>query len=264
MYLGRPLTKSPPLNWNQIMPRASVASLMPNKYYVRGEDRAAKVHDLFAVVASRYDLINDLQSFGLHRLWKRRLIQLAQPGRGDRILDLCCGTGDIAFGLARSGAYVVGLDFSPEMLRVAQRRANSAAEIHWVRGDALRLPFDDEEFEALTVGYGLRNLANFETAILEMLRVLKHRGRLVILDFGKPENPIWRRIYFAYLGWFVPLFGKVFCGDAATHRYILESLKHYPAQRGVAALMAEMDCERVRAINLMGGVMSINYGEKGP
>src|SRR5215510_3620274 len=96
---------------------------MASKYYVRGEERAAKVRDLFAVVASRYDLINDLQSFGLHRFWKRRVIQLVRPGRGQRILDLCCGTGDIAFGLARSGANVVGLDFSSEMLRVAQRRA---------------------------------------------------------------------------------------------------------------------------------------------
>jgi demethylmenaquinone methyltransferase/2-methoxy-6-polyprenyl-1,4-benzoquinol methylase len=128
----------------------------------------------------------------------------------------------------------------------------------------MRLPFNDEEFEALTIGYGLRNLACYETAILEMLRVLKPHGRLLVLDFGKPDNPIWRRVYFAYLAWFVPLFGKAFCGDSATHSYILESLRHYPAQRGVAALMAEMNCEHVQIVNLNGGIMSINYGEKGP
>lgn len=236
---------------------------MASKYYAHGEERAARVHDLFAVVASRYDLINDLQSFGLHRFWKRRLIHLAHPRRGERILDLCCGTGDIALQLARSGASVVGLDFSAAMLRIAQRRVTSEVAVEWVRGDALRLPFDDEQFEALTIGYGLRNLSYFEAAILEMLRVLKPRGRLLILDFGKPENPVCRWLYFSYLNWFVPLFGKAFCGDPATHRYILESLRHYPAQRGVAALMAEMNCERVRTVNFLGGIMSISYGEKG-
>src|SRR5262245_615946 len=102
---------------------------MPSKYYVPGEERAAKVRDLFTVVASRYDLINDLQSFGLHRLWKRRLLQLTQPQPGERILDLCCGTGDIAFALAQSGADVVGLDFSAAMLRVARRRAGNAGMV---------------------------------------------------------------------------------------------------------------------------------------
>src|SRR5205814_5160403 len=124
---------------------------MASKYYVEGEERAARVEDLFAVVACRYDLINDLQSFGLHRLWKRRLVQLARSRSGERILDLCCGTGDIAFALAQSGANVVGLDFSAAMLRVAQRRAANRPIVQWVRADALRLPFHDEEFEALTI-----------------------------------------------------------------------------------------------------------------
>jgi demethylmenaquinone methyltransferase / 2-methoxy-6-polyprenyl-1,4-benzoquinol methylase len=236
---------------------------MGNKFYVPGAERAAKVDDLFAVVAPRYDLINDLQSLGLHRFWKRRFVQIAQPRSGDRILDLCCGTGDIAFALADSGAKVLGLDFSAAMLRVAQRRAITQPGVCWIRGDALRLPFGEGEFDILTIGYGLRNLAYFPAAILEMLRVLRPRGRLLVLDFGKPDNPIWRRIYFAYLEWLVPVFGRLFCGDAATHSYIRESLKHYPTQRGVAALMAEMNCERVHTVNLLGGIMSINYGEKG-
>ncbi len=157
----------------------------------------------------------------------------------------------------------MGLDFSAAMLDVARKRSANQPTVRWIRGDAMRLPFDDNEFEALTIGYGLRNLASFEAAILEMLRVLKPRGRLLILDFGKPDNLIWRRIYFAYLASLVPLFGRIFCGDAATHGYIFESLKQYPAQQGVAALMAEMNCERVRTVNLLGGIMSISYAEKG-
>jgi len=235
---------------------------MPNKFYVPGEQRAARVNDLFAAVAPRYDLINDLQSFGLHRLWKRRLVQLARPRHGERILDLCCGTGDIAFALARSGGEVLGLDFSAPMLQVARQRAARSAPVQWIRGDALHLPFADEQFDAITLGYGLRNLAKFEAAIVEMLRVLRPRGRLLILDFGKPDNALWRQLYFGYLASMVPLIGKLFCGDFATHSYILESLKHYPAQRGVAALMAEMNCERVRTLNLVGGIMAIICGEK--
>src|SRR5436190_2192426 len=163
---------------------------MPNKYYEAGGQRAAKVGDLFAVIAPRYDLINDLQSLGLHRWWKRRLVKLAGARPGLRALDLCCGTGDVAFALAGQGAEATGL------------------------------------------------------------------------DFGKPDNAVWRMLYFAYLRTFVPVFGRVFCGDGQTHAYILESLRHYPAQHGVAAKMQEMGGREVRIIPLLGGVMTINFGMK--
>ncbi|MSU60978.1 MAG: bifunctional demethylmenaquinone methyltransferase/2-methoxy-6-polyprenyl-1,4-benzoquinol methylase UbiE [Pedosphaera sp.] len=239
------------------------SAVMANKFYVPGQQRADKVHDLFAAVAPRYDLINDLQSFGLHRVWKRRLVHMARVRPGDAALDLCCGTGDIAFALGARGANVVGLDFSAAMLEGAQKRSESNARVTFLRGDALQLPFPDNQFDIVTIGYGLRNLANFETALSEMLRVLKPGGRLLILDFGKPDNRLWRQCYFTYLRWIVPVFGRLFCGDSATHAYILESLKHYPAQNGIAALMAEMNCEEVKILNLLGGLMSINHGVKG-
>jgi len=243
---------------------------MVNKYYQPGERRAAKVADLFATIAPRYDLVNDLQSFGLHRYWKRRLVRLAAPQPGERALDLCCGTGDIAFTLARHGAAVVGLDFSEPMLAVARGKSKvqspkskvGISDPNFIQGDAQRIPFPDNQFEIVTIGYGLRNLASWEAGLSEMLRVAKPGGRLLVLDFGKPQNPLWRGLYFSYLRWLLPVFGTVLCRDSQAYSYILESLKHYPAQRGVALKMQQLKCEDVSTINLLGGVMSINYARK--
>ncbi|MBI3880329.1 MAG: ubiquinone/menaquinone biosynthesis methyltransferase [Verrucomicrobia bacterium] len=238
-----------------------------NKYYQPGETRGAKVHDLFAAVAPRYDLINDLQSLGLHRAWKRRLVALAELAPGGRALDLCCGTGDVAFALAAAGAEVTGLDFSAEMLAVAARRAaavpRSAFRVpRFLRGDAQQLPFPDASFEVVTISYGLRNLASLERGLAEMFRVLQPGGRALVLDFGKPDFAPWRTLYFAYLRWLVPAFGWLFCGDAATHGYILESLRNYPGQRGVEEKMRATGFVGTRIVNLLGGVMSINVGMK--
>ena len=241
---------------------------MTDSFFDPGHQRAAKVNDLFTRIAPRYDLINDLQSLGLHRYWKRRVLRLAQARPGTRALDLCCGTGDIALGLARRGAEVVGLDFSEPMLSVAHRRVSGGKPApgvpapKFLRGDAQQIPFPDNSFDIVTIGYGLRNLASWETGLREMRRVAKPGGRLVVLDFGKPDNRLWRSLYFNYLKLFVPLLGRVFCGNAAAYAYILESLHHYPAQHGVAAKMRELDLAQVRIINLLGGIMTINFALK--
>ena len=262
---------------------------MSNAFYSPGEQRAAKVNDLFARIARRYDWLNDLQSFGLHRLWKRRVVRLAQIKNGDRALDLCCGTGDISFALADGGAETIGLDFSNEMLAVAKGRSQKS-EIRrrkaegggqnknpvsglrpppsafrlpvFQQGDAQQIPFPENSFDIVTVGYGLRNLTSWEKGLDEMVRVAKPGGRLVILEFGKPENWLWRKIYFAHLRCSVPLIGLLFCGNARAYAYILESLKHYPAQLAVAEKMRALNLKNVRVINLLGGAMAINYGEK--
>ena len=239
---------------------------MPESFYAADETRAKRVNDLFATIAPRYDLINDLQSFGLHRAWKRRLIQLAEVRPGSEALDLCCGTGDVAFALADAGAKVTGADFSAPMLEVARQRQSRSSRgneaLTFVEADALHLPYPAETFDIVTIAYGLRNLADFRAGLVEMLRVLKPGGKLLILDFGKPDFVPWRAAYFAYLKLFVPIFGKIFCANSATHAYILESLKKYPAQRGIAALLTELGGREVRIENLLGGVMSINTAVK--
>ena len=215
---------------------------MSNVFYTPGVQRAARVNDLFAAIARRYDLLNDLQSFGLHRRWKRRVAELAAVQPGGRALDLCCGTGDIAFALARRGAEVTGLDFSQKMLEVAESRRLKKPELKtqkliFIQGDAQQIPFSDATFDIVTVGYGLRNLMNWETGLAEMQRVARPGARLVVLDFGKPANALWRNIYFGHLRCSVPLVGWLFCGNADAYAYILESLKHYPAQLAVAEKM---------------------------
>ncbi len=241
---------------------------MSNTFYAPGEQRAAKVNDLFAAIARRYDLINDLQSFGLHRLWKRRVVRLAQIKSGDRALDLCCGTGDIALALARHGADTTGLDFSEKMLEVAAERnasPNPGPKIPnpaFMQGDAQQLAFPDNSFDIVTVGYGLRNLTSWERGLEEMHRVAKPGARLIVLEFGKPANALWRALYFTHLRLSVPLIGLLFAGNAQAYAYILESLKHYPAQLAVAEKMRALKLANVRVINLLGGAMAINYGEK--
>lgn len=241
---------------------------MANPFYQPGSARAAKVNDLFTAIARRYDFINDLQSFGLHRRWKRQLVRLADAQPGRRALDVCCGTGDITFRLAEAGASATGLDFNASMLAVAdQRRKRAAARgravAEFVQGDALHLPFPDASFDIVTVAYGLRNLSDWRAGLAEMVRVARPGGRVLVLDFGKPDHPLLRGLFFGYLRLFVPLHGLLLCGNAAAYAYILESLKHYPAQHGVAAAMRDLGLTGVRIVNFSGGMMTINVGEKG-
>ena len=223
--------------------------------------RAGRIRALFDRIAPRYDLINDLQSFGLHRMWKRKLLDLASPQPSDVALDVCCGTGDITVALGRKAGQVYGVDFSEGMLELARQRTSDPTT-RFIEGDALKLPFEDRSFDLVTIAYGLRNLVGFEDGIDELCRVLKPGGRLYVLDFGKPDQKMWRSFYFTYLEWVVPLFGKVFCGDSAAYRYILESLRHYPAQQGVCQAFQSRGLESVSLHSFLGGVMAINGAKK--
>jgi len=251
---------------------------MTNRFYAEGKHRAARVEELFGAIAARYDLLNDIQSLGLHRFWKQRLIRLSQVQAGSTALDVCCGTGDIAFRLARQGAQVTGLDFSESMLAVARQRwvksslrsgamrpeagPNPAGSPHFIHGDAMQLPFPDDQFDLVTVGYGLRNLKDWQVGLSEMVRVAKPGGRVLVLDFGKPRNGLVRATYFLYLRLMVPCFGFLFCGNASAYAYILESLHHYPAQEGVAQAMQQMGLRGIEVRNQLVGMMSINVGVK--
>jgi demethylmenaquinone methyltransferase/2-methoxy-6-polyprenyl-1,4-benzoquinol methylase len=234
-----------------------------NKFYRTGEQRGARVADLFGAIAPRYDLINDIQSLGLHRHWKNMLVRMVDVKAGAKALDLCCGTGDIAFALTRAGAEVIGLDFSPAMLEVARGRAQrTGSATQFIAGDAQHIPFEDATFDIVTVGYGLRNLSSWERGLEEMYRVAKPGGRILSLDFGKPESRLWRGIYFAYLKMAVPIMGKIFCNDFEAYAYILESLKVYPGQRAVTEKLKSLSCRQVVQRDLIGGAMSLNFAEK--
>lgn len=238
---------------------------MSHTYYQPGEQRATRVRELFDRIAKQYDLINDIQSFGLHRIWKKWLWLLAQPQPDAKVLDLCCGTGDIAFLFAEKSCKVTALDFSEPMLEVArsrQARLEPKHPVEFLHGDAMNSGFHDNSFDFITIGYGLRNLADYGAALAEMKRLLKPGGKLLILEFGKPDSIFLRAAYFAYLALAVPIFGRIFCGDKDAYTYILESLKDYPAQRGVNDLLEVIGFENTRITNFFGGTMSINAATK--
>ena len=238
---------------------------MTNKYLSYDDERAPKVREMFTRLAERYDLVNDVMSFGMHRKWKRETVRLALDGRRSaaRLLDLCCGTGDMCFDAAELGASsIVGADFTLPMLGVARRRARSAAgHLELVAADALRLPFRDGSFDAITVGYGLRNIADPRLALAEMRRMLAPGGRVVILDFGKPDNPLAAALYNGYLRTMMPAVGWIFHRDPQTYSYIPDSLERFPAQRGVETMMQEVGFANVRYENRLLGTMGLNVGE---
>jgi len=230
---------------------------MKNKYLSYDGQRAGRVREMFSRLARRYDLVNDLMSFGMHRRWKRETVRLVSEGRGRapaRVLDLCCGSGDLCFLAEERGAG-----------SVARRRKRSGGRRSaFVCADALALPFADGKFDALTVGYGLRNIADLPAALSEMRRVLAPGGRAAILDFGKPDHPLARGLYLAYLRTMMPAMGWLFHGDAETYRYIPDSLERYPAQRGVERMMREAGFANARYENRLLGTMGINLGDAPP
>jgi demethylmenaquinone methyltransferase / 2-methoxy-6-polyprenyl-1,4-benzoquinol methylase len=237
-----------------------------NKYLSYDSQRAPKVREMFSRLAWRYDLVNDIMSFGLHRRWKRHTVRLALAGRprgAARVLDLCCGSGDLCFLAEELGAgSITGADFTLPMLAVARtRRIASARKSRFVQADALRLPFPDRVFDIITISYGLRNIADLDAALREMRRLLAPGGRAVILDFGKPDNAVASALYRGFLRAMMPAVGWLFHGDPETYLYIPESLARFPAQRGVERRMQAAGFSSVRYENRLLGTMGINVGE---
>ncbi len=240
---------------------------MTNKYLSYDAERAPKVRAMFSRLAWRYDLVNDIMSFGLHRRWKRQTVATAlagaRAGRPPRVLDLCCGSGDLCFLAEDGGAgMVVGADFTLPMLAVARRRrAGGRRRSGFVQADALALPFADATFDVVTISYGLRNIADMDAALSEMRRVLAPGGRAVVLDFGKPDGAVAGALYRAFLRTMMPAVGWLFHGDPETYLYIPESLERFPAQRGVEKMMRAAGFDSVRYENRLLGTMGINVGD---
>lgn len=230
-------------------------------------DRKARyVRALFHTIADRYDLATVLLSFGRDRRWKERLVALAGVSGAPAALDLACGTGDIAFELARTGARVVGLDLVPRMIERAS--AKRAREPGWSNaprflvGDMMALPFPAESFDLVTTGYGVRNAPVIVTMLGEVYRVLRPGGRFLALDFNRPDGWLVRLVYLAYLTVVGSTLGLLLHGDPNTYRYIPETIRRYPGAAGVARLMSEVGFRDVGWVPLLGGLMAINYGSR--
>lgn len=219
---------------------------------------------MFDRIAGRYDLLNSLMTAGLHHAWRVRAADRADVGPGDAVLDVCCGTGDLAFELAgrvAPGGHVVGCDFSEQMLDLAREKAaergEAAVRFEWA--DALRLPYDDGRFDAVTVGFGVRNFADRDQGLREMARVLKPGGRLVILEFTEPQRPPFSTFYSLWFDRIVPVLGRLTPNPDA-YSYLAESVHSFPDPRGLAEKMAAAGFERIRWLLTAGGILAIHSG----
>jgi demethylmenaquinone methyltransferase/2-methoxy-6-polyprenyl-1,4-benzoquinol methylase len=226
------------------------------------------VRKLFATIADRYDLITAVLSYGQDKRWKATLVSIADVRRGERALDLAAGTGDIAFAVAARGAKTIGLDITHRMLQLAHRRqgdggqAPSPNHVELITGDMTSLPFRSSSFDLVTTGYGLRNVPDLNTAIDEIARVLRPGGRLLSLDFNRPENAIVRSAYLAYLTVVGSMLGWILHRDPDTYRYIPASIRRYPGARGVADRLAARGFDHVTVIPLLFGLMSLHLAER--
>jgi ubiquinone/menaquinone biosynthesis methyltransferase len=229
------------------------------------EQKRRYVRSLFATIADRYDFITGFLSFGRDRAWKRLLVQQARIDADDRVLDLACGTGDIAFEAARAGAAVVGLDITTRMIELANAKraqGDGPAAARFIVGDMMALPFPDASVDVVTTGYGLRNVPTLADALDEIGRVLVPDGRLLSLDFNRPRSALVRAIYLAYLTVVGSALGWALHGDPDTYRYIPESVRRYPGAHGVAELLRARGFADVRIVPLFGGFMTLHVARK--
>jgi len=229
------------------------------------KDKAARVAGVFDRVAERYDLMNDLMSLGLHRLWKTFAIQVARVHPGERVLDVASGSGDLARALARRvgpGGQVWLSDVNARMLeRGRDRLLDAGCLAPAVQCDAERLPFREETFDCVTVGFGLRNMTRKDVALAEMTRVLKPGGRLVVLEFSHVAKPL-ERAYELYSFRLLPWIGERVVGDADAYRYLAESIRMHPDQEALVALMQGAGLSQVEYFNLTAGVVAVHRGFK--
>jgi demethylmenaquinone methyltransferase/2-methoxy-6-polyprenyl-1,4-benzoquinol methylase len=228
--------------------------------------KAERVRAVFDSVAGRYDLMNDLMSGGVHRLWKRFTLSLTGLRPGAKVLDVAGGTGDLALGLAqqvgRSGLVVL-TDINAAMLDAGRDRlidGGVVGNVLCAQADAEQLPFADESFDCVTIGFGLRNVTDKPRALAAMRRVLKCGGQLLVLEFSKPTNAALESVYDAYSFRVLPLLGRVVTGDAASYRYLAESIRRHPDQEALLSMMRAAGLEDCRYHNLTGGIVAVHRG----
>jgi demethylmenaquinone methyltransferase/2-methoxy-6-polyprenyl-1,4-benzoquinol methylase len=226
------------------------------------DSKGRYVRRLFGTIADRYDLITVLLSYGQDRKWKKRLIELAAIAPGMRVLDLACGTGDVAYLASARGARVVGLDITPRMIALAKAKPHAGNRLAFLVGDMTALPCGDGSFDIVTTGYGIRNVPRIDQALTEIRRVLAPGGTVVSLDFNRPESLAVRVVYLGYLTLVGSLLGFALHRDPDTYRYIPESIKRYPGARGVVSLMEAAGFRNVQYVPVLGGLMAIHIGRK--
>jgi demethylmenaquinone methyltransferase / 2-methoxy-6-polyprenyl-1,4-benzoquinol methylase len=227
---------------------------------------SGQVNRMFDRIAGRYDLLNSVMTAGLHHRWRERAAERTGLGRGDSALDVCCGTGDLALELASRvtpGGHVVGCDFSEPMLDLAREKAVGVDGARFEWADALELPYDAERFDAVTVGFGVRNLSDLDRGLGEMSRVLRPGGRLVVLEITQPTRAPLSTFYSLWFDRIVPVLGRL-TSDPEAYSYLPESVRSFPSPRGLAEKMDAAGLRGIRWTVLAGGIIAIHSGVKPP
>ena len=230
------------------------------------DQKVGRVGRVFDSVADRYDVMNDLMSLGIHRLWKRFAIELVAVRSGERILDLASGTGDLAMQLAdrvgRQGQVILS-DINASMLANGRRRmidSGRVGNLGYALADAETLPFPDQSFDAVTIAFGLRNVTRKERALADIHRVLKPGGRVLILEFSRPVTPGLKPVYDLYSFKVLPLLGRLVANDADSYRYLAESIRMHPDQEQLRSMMEDAGLERCEYFNMTGGIVAAHRG----
>ena len=231
---------------------------------VTPEEKTRRVGEVFSSVARRYDLMNDLMSGGMHRLWKDRFVNRVKPRTGEEILDMAGGTGDVAFRMARRGAQVTVADINADMLEVGRERAaaRGLTGLTWKVENAESLSFADASFDAYTIVFGIRNVTDIPAALREAHRVLKRGGRFYCMEFASSEWPGFAQLYEAYASNVIPRVGKAVARDEESYRYLVESIRRFPKPPAFKAMVAEAGFVRAAAEPMLGGLLTIHSGWK--
>ncbi len=236
---------------------------------VSKNEKSSLVSKVFDSVASRYDLMNDLMSIGIHRIWKRLTIELSGVRQGNFVLDIAGGTGDLAVRFAElvgPHGKVILADINESMLRVGRDKLIDSGRhqnVNFIQTDAQQLPFPDNTFECITIAFGLRNVTDKEAALTSMYRALKPGGRLLILEFSKPENELLNKAYDAYSFHILPLLGKLVARDSDSYRYLAESIRMHPDQQTLQELIESVGFSDCCYYNMSGGIVAVHQGVRG-
>ncbi|HXH53203.1 MAG TPA: class I SAM-dependent methyltransferase [Sphingomicrobium sp.] len=227
-------------------------------------EKTRRVGAVFSSVARRYDLMNDLMSGGMHRLWKDRFVARVKPRAGEEILDMAGGTGDVAFRMARRGARVTVADINAEMLAVGRQRAEAGAiaGLTWMQENAEGLSFADASFDAYTIVFGIRNVTDIPAALTEARRVLRRGGRFFCMEFSRSDWPGFAEAYDAYAGAVIPRLGKAVTGDEDSYRYLVESIRRFPGPSEFRRMIGAAGFANMRAETMLGGLVTIHSGWK--
>jgi demethylmenaquinone methyltransferase/2-methoxy-6-polyprenyl-1,4-benzoquinol methylase len=230
-------------------------------------EQAQRVREMFAAIATRYDLLNHLLSGNVDRRWRRLVVRRVAanlPVTNASVLDVACGTGDLSLAfVAGTQARVVGLDFCRPMLDIAAAKSSERGlAIPFVEGDALKLPFRDQSFDGVSIAFGLRNLVGLEGGLRELLRILRPGGTVAVLEFSKPQMPILRTFFGIYFAKLLPKFGGLISGSKSAYEYLPESVSRFPDQASLAAMMKEIGFTEVTFQNLTGGIAALHLGRR--